>query len=42
MDNTNSNKEHNTYKESSGTGVLAGIIFLIASIIVMYILSKYL
>ena len=42
MDNNDDNqKKTNKYEESSGTGVLSGIIFLIVSIIILFILSKY-
>lgn len=39
-ENKNNNQE-NKYSESSGTGVLSAVIFLIVAVIVLYFLSKY-
>ena len=37
----NNNKSPEKYTESSGTGVLSAIIFVIIAIILLFILSKY-
>ena len=43
MENNNNNNlgKNDKYEESSGTGVLGGIIFLIVTIIFLFVLSKY-
>ena len=40
--NNNDNKTNNKYDESSGTGVLSAIIFLIVAAIAMFLASKFL
>lgn len=39
--NNNENQEPQRYSESSGTGVLSAIIFMLVTLIGMYLLSKY-
>jgi len=41
-ENNNENKEPQRISESSGTGVVSTLIFMIIAIVVMFLLSKYL
>ena len=40
--NNNENQEPQRYSESSGTGVLSSIIFVVIALVAMILLSKYL
>lgn len=40
-ENNNTNVEHRQFSESSGTGVISTLIFMIIAILAMYLLSKY-
>ncbi len=41
-ENNNENKEPQRFSESSGTGVVSTLIFMIIATVVMFLLSKYL
>lgn len=41
-ENNNENKEPQRFSESSGTGVISTLIFMVVSTVVMFLLSKYL
>lgn len=41
-ENNNENKEPQRFSESSGTGVISTLIFMIVITVVMFLLSKYL
>ena len=41
MENNNNSENKNKYQDSSATGVLGAIIFFIAIMIGMYLLSKF-
>ncbi len=42
MENNNDKKEPQQYLESSGTGVISTLIFMAVTLVIMYLLSKYL
>ncbi len=41
-ENNNENKKTQNFSESSGTGVLSSVIFMIVVLAAMYLLSKFL
>ncbi len=41
-ENNNENKEPQRFSESSGTGVISTLIFMVVATVVMFLLSKYL
>ena len=41
-ENNNENKKPQRFSDSSGTGVMSSVIFMVVAFVIMFLLSKYL